>query len=175
MPLPRLKRVDTSSLTNAQYALTQANREIETRQLAKKQADLNLLAAQNTLANISDVRDAQAAVDAINANIAFAQSAINGADAIRDPILRGQWNDQLKLLNSQLKDAQAKLTHVLQGSGVSSTNVSIQIQQDVFAVQQAQKAVSDAQNAIDGAQHDIDSAHCPSITPKPLSMTPRLP
>jgi HlyD family secretion protein len=145
------------SLNNKQYTLSVNQRLIDSKKLAKLQTELNLLSAQNTLDNLDDVKQAQASIDIINNDIAYAQSALRNTQAMGDTAMIQRWIDQIKYLNQTLETAQARLNKVLKGTGVSSDKVALQIIQSAFAVAQAQKAVLDAQTAIDDAQVTINN------------------
>jgi HlyD family secretion protein len=146
------------ALDTRQFALVKTKRVIDTKNLAKKQADINLLSAQDTLDSIDEVKNAQDAVDTIKFDIQYAETSRKAAIAMEDSTGQQKWENQIKYLNATLETANARLTAVLRAQGVSSTDVSLQITKAVFAVEQAQKAVKDAQIAIEDAQVDVDNA-----------------
>jgi HlyD family secretion protein len=157
------------NLVTKQTALTKAQQVDTSNALTIQQKQINLLSAQAALDNIDEVKAPQATVDAIKNDIKLAESNLRTANAAEDTFLAKQWKEQIVYLNESLVAAQNTLTKVLKGVGVSSTNVSLQITQAVFAVEQAKKAVvdaqtaeqtaiADAQTAITNAQYAVDDA-----------------
>lgn len=150
------------TLNDKKYALTVAKRTLATTSLDVQQAELDLKTAKDTLANVDDVKQAQAAVDSINNDITLDQTNIRAAETVNDTALINQWTAVLKNNQALLITAQTRLDNVLKGSGVSSDSVALQIATDVLAVTKAQKALDDAkssaQNTTDDNQVKVDNA-----------------
>jgi HlyD family secretion protein len=163
----------TKSITTAQRnetakeaTVVKAQNNVAAAQFAKTQRDVDLLAAQAALNDISDVQTAQNAVDKVQQDIEFAQYNQQQATAraIVDDL--NYWTSQLKLLNAELAVAKANYKTVVSGVSVNITSdINLQITKAQLAVQSAQNAVdnagvaiNDANTAVANAQLDVADA-----------------
>jgi multidrug efflux pump subunit AcrA (membrane-fusion protein) len=161
------------TLTNSKRSLVNAQRDVAAKQLALRQAELNVTTAEEELNEINIVKDAQAAVD--NAEEALETANTNYSS---DP---ATWAARIVDINKQLAEAKTYLNEVLSGASMNvSGDVSLQISKRLLEIDQndlslenaktavgdANSAVTDAEAAVTKAQDKLDEAQNlgPTIT-----------
>jgi HlyD family secretion protein len=161
------------TLTNSKRSLVNAQRDITAKELALRQAELNVTTAEEELNQINIVKDAQTAVD--NAEEALETANANYSS---DP---AAWAARIVDINKQLAEAKAYLNEVLSGAGMNvSSDLSLQISKRLLGIDQsnlslenaktavgdANSAVTDAEAAVTKAQDKLDEAQnlSPTIT-----------
>jgi HlyD family secretion protein len=140
------------NLANQQANLDKANRQVLTKQFSISQAELDVQSAQNNLANISEVKTAQEAVDTAESNLKFAQQNLQAStmDTSSSP---EYWRQQVTLYTASLAEAQKDLQDTLQGTSTSlSDNVALQVSKATLAVEQSQRNLEDARQAVEDAK-----------------------
>ncbi len=139
------------SLQSAQQALTNAKRQVAVKQLAVKQAQLDLESAQNAVSQIAAVKTAQDLVD-------MTQAALTAAKGIYmvDP---NQVGTQITAIQEQLAQAQKNLRDILSGTSLNmSGDTKLQIQKAELQVDQSQMSLDSANASVDDANSAVEDA-----------------
>jgi multidrug efflux pump subunit AcrA (membrane-fusion protein) len=154
-----LARLDTSTwedeiealqkaLVTAQRTLASDQRQVNSKELALRSAQLDVTAAENNLTSISEVEYAQDQVDNLEDALDTAQ-----ANYDNDPVF---WSARIESLNIQLVQAKSYLSEVLKGTSATvSSDVALQIDKYVLAVDQAKLSLESAQAALDDAKTNL--------------------
>jgi HlyD family secretion protein len=146
------------TVTTKETAVTKAERQVTVKEFAVKQAELAVQSANSTLNQITDVKEAQDAIDVAELNLTFIKKLTTGE--------LGGWAGNvgdLVLLKSLAKDdlaaAQEDYDDILDGTSVHVTSdVALQVAQSQLVVEQSRMAVDDAQTAVDDARSAVEDA-----------------
>lgn len=145
----QIKKLE-DAVAAAETTLGSKERQIITAQFGVRQADINLQSAENTLANVPAVKNAQQLVDLAQAALTSAQAA----GAAGQPVAP----DTLAAIQQQLAQAKANLQSVLAGTGLTSNDVTLQIAKAELSLDQNRQALEDARQAVDDAGAARDKA-----------------
>jgi len=178
------------AVTTAERNLAAKERAVTTRENDLLQAEINLKTAQRALDVMTDVQEAQDAVEEAEYDLQIARARLQEAlesTAGGDP---SYWLNQISIIQTGLAEARAELAEVLaepDNSGVTITEVSLkQLQLDLNQkklaaaeeavevaqgdvvearkdIEDAQVAVADAQEDLDGAREELDEAMATSL------------
>jgi multidrug efflux pump subunit AcrA (membrane-fusion protein) len=148
------------NLTNTQASLTKIQRDVSTKELAVKQAELDLESSQNSVTEITEMKKYQDVVDKAQYNLAFAQSMLKAAAIDSTQTANAtSWIQQVTYYEQDLTKAQKDLQSALTGKNIQiSSDVALQIAKAQFQVVQSQKAVEDAEIAVDDANTAVKNA-----------------
>ena len=139
------------AITAAQNTLSDKERQIVTAQFGVRQAELNLQSAENSVANIPAVKNAQQLVDLAQAALTNAQGALAAGQPVS--------GDTLAAIQQQLAQAKSNLQSVLAGTSFSmSSDVSLQIAKAELSLDQSEQALDDANQAVVDANTARDNA-----------------
>jgi len=153
-------------LTTAERQLTTAERQLETkkrtvssRELALLQEQIDLQTAEYNLGAISDIKEAQDAIDDAEYDLRVARTRLK--EALQSPFGGdpNYWLNQIISAQARQTEAEQDLTDVLAGSSARvTTEVALEVATKQLLVEQARMDLEDAQIAIDNALKDVDDA-----------------
>ena len=139
------------AVTTAENNLANTESNIGSQELAVRQAQINLMSAQSTVAQIPAVKAAQNVVDILEISLKTAKASYGV-----NPSISGT---QIQSLQNQLDAAQENLKAVLAGTSFNlSSNVALQIAKAQLAVDQTQKQLDDSNRAVISAKSAKDDA-----------------
>ncbi len=147
------------ALISAQRSLVSAKRTVSSKQLALRQTELELRSAEDDLKDIAIVKYAQEAAENAESALKTAQENYSS-----DPAF---WTARIETIDAQLIQAKAFLKEVLGGASLSvSSDVALQIEKRVLAVDQAKLQLESAQVAVQEAVAAVDEAEDMQIETK---------
>jgi multidrug efflux pump subunit AcrA (membrane-fusion protein) len=154
------------NLTAKERALVTAQRQVSTKELAVRSAELSLQSTKESLNDVTEVKTAQDAVDAIELNIDVAQAnwilaGAQGNDAAVAYYLQYIANQKLLLTQAQknLKDIKAGIsTSISSDIALQIAKIQLQIEQSQRSLEDAKLAVEDAKTAVSDAQLNVADA-----------------
>ncbi len=139
------------ALISAQRSLVSAKRTVSSKELALRQTELELRSAEDDLKDIAIVKYAQEAAENAESALKTAQENYNS-----DPAF---WTTRIETIDAQLIQAKAFLKEVLSGVNLTvSSDVALQIEKRVLAVDQAKLQMESAQAAVQEAVAAVDEA-----------------
>jgi len=139
------------ALTTAQRNLKNAERQITAKELAVRQAELDLLTAQANAAEIPAVKAAQDIVDSIEASLQTARTMYGTNPSY--------WGSQIEYLNQALVQAKQNLQAIISGTSFNITgDIALQIKRTQLQVEQVGRQLEDAKINVDDAIITRDDA-----------------
>jgi HlyD family secretion protein len=145
-------------VTTAETAVTKAQRQVTLKEFAVQQAEVAVDSANNTLHQITDVKEAQDAIDEARTNLSIIKKLAAGEF--------GGWATSTGDISVEIANAQAALVaaqedynDILDGTSIRVTSdVALQVAQSKLAFTSAQMAVVDAQTSVDDANIAVINA-----------------
>ena len=151
----------TRQVTVKQNDVIKAERLITAKELAVRQAELNVQSANETLKQINEVKRAQDAVDAAVQYLEIVKMVIQGigvGELVNANDL-GYWSTRKLDAQNELAEAQEALQEVLSENNLSlATDVKLQIAQKLFQIDQYMFALDDAKIALEDAKFAVEDA-----------------
>jgi multidrug efflux pump subunit AcrA (membrane-fusion protein) len=140
--------------------ITAAERQLVTKQRNLSQVQMNVHTAENNLASIKEVKEAQDGVKAIEDELRTAQMLYEQAIKQTDSNLSmNYWRNEISNIKVRLTEGQKDLNEVLsENNATLSTEVEFQIANKQLQLEQAKWNLEDAEIAITDAQKAIDDA-----------------
>jgi multidrug efflux pump subunit AcrA (membrane-fusion protein) len=147
------------NLTTKERALVTAQRQVTTKELAVRQGELDLQTTENSLSNVSDVKTAQDAVDAIQLSINVAQANWLIAGAQGNDAAVAYYIQYIANLKQTLTQAQKNLQEIKSGISTSiSSDIALQIAKIKLQIEQSKRSLEDAKLAIEDAKTAVSDA-----------------
>lgn len=147
------------AVTNAMNALSADQAQINAKQLAVDQAELDVTSANTTINNLEDIKDILDKINETNQTIQTATMVLNASAANGVSLTITNRNYFLNLINgsnSFLSELNAKLRNLLNGSAPMSTSqAQFQLQQNQLQLQNKQLALSNAEDAVAQVQQTV--------------------
>ena len=152
-------KVIGKQVVSAEHALAVAERQISGKEMAVRQAELDLQTATESLERVPAVKAAQDLVDMAEGSLKAAQAMYGMNPAVTSV--------QIQAIQQQLAEAQQNLRAVLAGTSYTATGdialqiarVQFQIEQSQMQLDEARVAVEDAKSARDDAELTLADAH----------------
>jgi len=139
------------NLATRTSSLVKAERLVTTKELALRQAQLDLQTVQNNLTKIADLKPAYDAIDTAKFQLSVAIADQGGAGGLQTVLF---WQDRLAKAQDDLK----QLLKQYGSTAASSSDAALQVAKGQLQVEQSQMQLGDAQIAIDDARLALANA-----------------
>jgi multidrug efflux pump subunit AcrA (membrane-fusion protein) len=146
-------------VTEKENAVVTAQRQVTEKEFAVRQAELTVQSANNTLNEISVIKEAYDEVEQANLDLTFLKKLAAGDFGGWAVSSTGDLSVQIETAKANLAAAQEDYQDVLDGSSVKVTSdIALQLEQSKMSVEQSQMALEDAQIAVNNAKLAVQDA-----------------